>query len=256
MPIALAVRQHPVVDVAGVGVTPHDVADPVMVEVTDPDRDGARRMSADVDAAGPLTVFKKPDVDVIGRRVLPGDVARSVEIEVTRSERLPAGRMRAVVDAARPLAIADLPDVDIARGAEIIGKGISAGAQLRYGAGPRALRRQVHLAIADLDEAGPGVLSPVMVSMYEQLIVTQLLLGQPRNYTGVLNRLENKIAPGDVKRASISSRRICSSRSRSRISRWRQAFPAALCLSTSRTIAVSHRCAICATHAWRACRKH
>jgi AraC-like DNA-binding protein len=65
----------------------------------------------------------------------------------------------------------------------------------------RALRRQVHLAIADLDEAGPGGLSPVMVNMYEQLIVTQLLLGQPNNYTGALNRLENKVAPGDVKRA-------------------------------------------------------
>lgn len=65
----------------------------------------------------------------------------------------------------------------------------------------RALRRQVHLAIADLDEAGPAGLSPVMVKMYEQLIVTQLLLGQPNNYTAALSRLENKVAPGDVKRA-------------------------------------------------------
>ena len=37
--------------------------------------------------------------------------------------------------------------------------------------------------------------------MYEQLIVTGLLLGQPNNYTAALQRLENKVAPGDVKRA-------------------------------------------------------
>jgi AraC-like DNA-binding protein len=65
----------------------------------------------------------------------------------------------------------------------------------------RRLRRQMHLTIADLDEAGPHGLSPVMLSMYEQLIVTGLLLGQPNNYTAALQGLENKVAPGDVKRA-------------------------------------------------------
>jgi AraC-like DNA-binding protein len=65
----------------------------------------------------------------------------------------------------------------------------------------RRLRRQVHLAIADLDEVGREGLGPVMINMYEQLIVTGLLLGQPNNYTAALQRLENKAAPGDVKRA-------------------------------------------------------
>jgi len=65
----------------------------------------------------------------------------------------------------------------------------------------RRLRRHVHLAIADLDEVGLKGLGPVMINMYEQLIVTGLLLGQPNNYTAALQRLENMAAPGDVKRA-------------------------------------------------------
>ncbi len=65
----------------------------------------------------------------------------------------------------------------------------------------RRLRRQMHLVIADLDEAGPAGIGSVMLNMYEQLLVTGLLLGQPNNYTAALERLENKVAPGDVKRA-------------------------------------------------------
>ena len=65
----------------------------------------------------------------------------------------------------------------------------------------RRMRRLVHLAIADLDEVGLEELGPVMIDMYEQLLVTGLLLGQPNNYTAALQRLENKVAPGDVKRA-------------------------------------------------------
>ena len=65
----------------------------------------------------------------------------------------------------------------------------------------RRLRRHMHLVIADLDDAGPQGVGPVMQHMYEQLIVTGLLLGQPNNYSDALQRLENKVAPGDVKRA-------------------------------------------------------
>ena len=65
----------------------------------------------------------------------------------------------------------------------------------------RRLRRQVDFAIAELDDAGPEGMNPVTLGMYEQLIVTSLLLGQPNNYTAALQRLENKVAPGDVKRA-------------------------------------------------------
>jgi len=59
----------------------------------------------------------------------------------------------------------------------------------------------MHLVIGDLDEAGPEGIGPVMLNMYEQLLVTGLLLGQPNNYSDALQRLENKIAPGDVRRA-------------------------------------------------------
>ena len=45
-----AVRQHPVVDEAGCGVAPHDVAHAIVVEVTDPHRDRAGGMSANIDA--------------------------------------------------------------------------------------------------------------------------------------------------------------------------------------------------------------
>jgi AraC-like DNA-binding protein len=65
----------------------------------------------------------------------------------------------------------------------------------------RRMRRLVHLAIADLDEVGLDGVGPVTINMYEQLLVTALLLGQPNNYTTALQRLENKVAPGDVKRA-------------------------------------------------------
>ncbi|UPJ60960.1 AraC family transcriptional regulator [Bradyrhizobium sp. 192] len=65
----------------------------------------------------------------------------------------------------------------------------------------RSLRRQVQLAIADLDEAGPERSSHLMLNMYEQLIVTGLLVNQKSNYTEALLRLKSEIAPGDVKRA-------------------------------------------------------
>ena len=65
----------------------------------------------------------------------------------------------------------------------------------------RRLRRHVNRVITDFDEAGPEGISPTLLTMYEQLIVTELLLGQPSNYTAALRRLENKVSPGDVKRA-------------------------------------------------------
>jgi AraC-like DNA-binding protein len=65
----------------------------------------------------------------------------------------------------------------------------------------RRLRRQMDLVIADLDEVGPRGIGSVATNLYEQLLVTGLLLGQPNNYTTALQRLDNKVAPGDVKRA-------------------------------------------------------
>jgi AraC-like DNA-binding protein len=65
----------------------------------------------------------------------------------------------------------------------------------------RRLSRHVYLAMCELDAAAAEPPSPVMLDMYEQLIVTTLLLGQPSNYTAALDRLEHQAAPGDVKRA-------------------------------------------------------
>lgn len=66
----------------------------------------------------------------------------------------------------------------------------------------RRLRRQIHLALTDLDEAGPGGVPPAMLALYEQLIVTELLLSQPSNYAAALHRhQQTRIAPRDVKRA-------------------------------------------------------
>jgi AraC-like DNA-binding protein len=65
----------------------------------------------------------------------------------------------------------------------------------------RRLSRHMHLAMSELDAAAAEPPSLVMLTMYEQLIVTSLLLGQPSNYTAALNRLENRAAPGDVRRA-------------------------------------------------------
>lgn len=65
----------------------------------------------------------------------------------------------------------------------------------------RRLRRHVSRVVADFDDAGPEGIDATMLTMYEQLIVTELLLGQPSNYTDALHRLESRIAPGDVKRA-------------------------------------------------------
>lgn len=65
----------------------------------------------------------------------------------------------------------------------------------------RGLRRKVHLALTDFDEAGPEGVSPLMLAMYEQLILTDLLVGHPNSYTDALHRLGDWAAPGDVKRA-------------------------------------------------------
>jgi AraC-like DNA-binding protein len=65
----------------------------------------------------------------------------------------------------------------------------------------RTLRRHFDFVIAELDAAGAARANPLTLSIYEQLLVTALLLGQPSNYTTALARLENRVAPGDVKRA-------------------------------------------------------
>lgn len=64
----------------------------------------------------------------------------------------------------------------------------------------RRFNRHVRMAIADLDDPTP-VHSPIITSIYEQLIMTGLLLSQPSNYTDALHRLEMRLASRDVQRA-------------------------------------------------------
>ena len=80
-PVLASRGQHPVVDVTGRRVAPHDVADAVVVEVADADRDRTCGMRADIEAARPLAVLDQPDVDVVGRRIVPGDVAGAVALK-------------------------------------------------------------------------------------------------------------------------------------------------------------------------------
>jgi AraC-like DNA-binding protein len=63
----------------------------------------------------------------------------------------------------------------------------------------RRFSRQVRLVIADLDDHALGR-NPLLLGMYEQLIITGLLLCQCNTYIDALCRLEKNAAPRDVKR--------------------------------------------------------
>jgi AraC-like DNA-binding protein len=69
---------------------------------------------------------------------------------------------------------------------------------LGYGS---SLVRHVLMAIADLERGGSMLVNPVVVSSFEQFIMTALLLSHPHNYSDALRRLEKAIAPRDVRRA-------------------------------------------------------
>jgi AraC-like DNA-binding protein len=71
--------------------------------------------------------------------------------------------------------------------------------ELRVASGQR-FARYVRMAIDDLDDPAP-VHNPIMTNMYEQLIMTGLLLLQPNNYADALHRLEVRVSPRDVQRA-------------------------------------------------------
>lgn len=64
----------------------------------------------------------------------------------------------------------------------------------------RRLSRHMGLAIADLDEPD-SARNPIVLGMYEQLIMTGLLLNQPSNYSGALHGRQTNVAPRDVQRA-------------------------------------------------------
>lgn len=72
--------------------------------------------------------------------------------------------------------------------------------ELRTGCG-RSFAQYVLMAVADLDCADSVLMNPITMSMFEQFIMTALLLGHPHTYTEALRKRERPIAPRDVKRA-------------------------------------------------------
>src|SRR5215472_3444114 len=65
----------------------------------------------------------------------------------------------------------------------------------------RGLAAYLRLAIADLEQTGSILGSPITVNSFEEFIMTGLLLSHPHNYSGMLLRRQKPVAPRDVKRA-------------------------------------------------------
>lgn len=65
----------------------------------------------------------------------------------------------------------------------------------------RSFARYVLMAVADLEQAGSVLWSPFTMRAFEDFVSTALLLSHPHNYSDALRRLQQPIAPRDVKRA-------------------------------------------------------
>jgi AraC-like DNA-binding protein len=65
----------------------------------------------------------------------------------------------------------------------------------------RRLIRHVQLALEELDESDEAMRNATFLGMYEELIVTAMLLAQPHSFTDRLQRLERPVLPRDVRRA-------------------------------------------------------
>jgi AraC-like DNA-binding protein len=65
----------------------------------------------------------------------------------------------------------------------------------------RSLARYLHMAVADLEQAGSVLWNSLTISAFEQFVMTALLLSHPHNHSEALRRLERPTGPRDVKRA-------------------------------------------------------
>jgi AraC-like DNA-binding protein len=65
----------------------------------------------------------------------------------------------------------------------------------------QSLARYALMAAVDLDHADSMLLDPATMGLFEQMIMTGLLLSHPHSYTDALRRRERPIAPRDIKRA-------------------------------------------------------
>ncbi|MBI3513173.1 MAG: AraC family transcriptional regulator [Proteobacteria bacterium] len=65
----------------------------------------------------------------------------------------------------------------------------------------RSLAHYAHLAIAEFEANGQVRWTPPVISQFEQLFMTRLLLEHPHNYSHAVRRHERPISPRSVKRA-------------------------------------------------------
>ncbi len=72
---------------------------------------------------------------------------------------------------------------------------------LRAGYG-RSLAQYVLMAVADLERADSVLLNPITMSMFEQFIMSGLLLSHPHTHSEALRRRERPLGPRDVKRVT------------------------------------------------------
>jgi AraC-like DNA-binding protein len=65
----------------------------------------------------------------------------------------------------------------------------------------RSLAQAVRLAVADFERAGATPWDAATTNLFEQFVVSRLLLSHPSNYLDLLRRRERSLAPRDLRRA-------------------------------------------------------
>jgi AraC-like DNA-binding protein len=65
----------------------------------------------------------------------------------------------------------------------------------------RSLAHYLHLAVGEFDASGRVPWGPLVVSQFEQLVMTRLLLEHPHNHSEAVRRYERPVSPRGVKRA-------------------------------------------------------
>ncbi len=65
----------------------------------------------------------------------------------------------------------------------------------------RSLAQYILLAVRDLDQANAMVWPELTMIAFQNFVITALLMAQPHNFTAALDRLDQHVAPRDVKRA-------------------------------------------------------
>jgi len=65
----------------------------------------------------------------------------------------------------------------------------------------RTVAAHLLTAISDIEQDGSLLRHPITIGVFEQFMMTSLLLSHPHNYSDTLQRLDKTIAPRDVRRA-------------------------------------------------------